>query len=273
MQFSPAAVFCENNCIYCWRPMEFMKILEMEDGGVNSPEEIFKNLSNLRKKLLSGFLGNSLVNKDKFFEGNVPNHFAISLSGEPMLYPKLPDLVKFLRNLPKTKSIFVVSNGQEPEMAEKLQKKDALPTQLYLSMNAPDELLFDKINKPRHKDGWERHLKSLEILSKLKTRRVSRLTMIKGLNTNSFKNYSELIKMANPHFVEVKAYMFLGYSRRRLEMKNMPSHQEVSGYGEKLLNYLPNFQKISERVASRIVLLENLEEKIDRKIRNPIPNL
>lgn len=36
------------------------------------------------------------------------------------------------------------------------------------------------------------------------------------------EGYSELIEKTNPDYIEAKAYMFVGYSRKRLEVENMP---------------------------------------------------
>ena len=82
--------------------------------------------------------------------------------------PKLPDLIKYLNSLPNTKSTFLVTNGQEPEMIQKLQDEDALPTQLYLSTNAADYDTFMIINRPRYKDSWERWNTTLEMLANSK---------------------------------------------------------------------------------------------------------
>ena len=81
MEFSPSAAFCEQNCIFCWRPMEFMKLKEMKDGEVDEPEVIYEKLLEERRKLLSGFPGDGITDMEKFREAMQPNHFAISLSG------------------------------------------------------------------------------------------------------------------------------------------------------------------------------------------------
>ena len=83
-----------------------------------------------------------------------------------------------------TKSIFLVTNGQEPDMIQKLEDEDALPTQLYLSTNAADYQSFLKINRPRYDDSWERWNRTLNMLSILDTRTVLRLTLIRGYNDN-----------------------------------------------------------------------------------------
>src|SRR3990172_2018886 len=123
----------------------------------------------------------------KLDESLLPAHYAISLSGEPTMYPKLPNLIKYLKSLPETKSIFLVTNCQEPDMLQKLKDEDALPTQLYLSTNAADYKSFLKINRPRYEDSWERWNTSLRMLSKLNTRTVLRITLIRNYNDGDEK--------------------------------------------------------------------------------------
>ncbi|MCD6590595.1 MAG: 4-demethylwyosine synthase TYW1 [Candidatus Aenigmarchaeota archaeon] len=271
MEFSPAAVFCQQNCIFCWRPMEFMSLKDMKPEEVDDPKTIHEKLLEERKKLLSGFPGDGKTDMKKFKEALIPNHFAISLSGEPTIYPKLPELVKFLRNLPQTKSIFIVTNAQEPEMMQRLVDEDGLPTQLYISVNAPNEELFKKINRPAYKNAWSRFLRSLKIYSKMKTRRLMRMTMIKGMNMGDslIREYAKIIERANPHFIEVKAYMWIGYSRKRLKQENMPLHEEIVEYAKKLEKHT-HFKIIDEKKDSRIVLLQNQKEKINRQITKPV---
>jgi len=266
MEFSPAAVLCGQNCVFCWRPMEFMRFSGMVAEEADDPKEIYERLLEERRKLLSGFPGDGKTDPKKHGESLMPNHFAISLSGEPTVYPKLPELVNFLKGLPDTRSVFVVTNGQEPEMMEKLAKEP--PTQLYLSVNAPNRVLFEMVNRPSIENGWERFVRSLGIFSGMKTRRILRLTMIKGMNMDSpyVKQYADLIRKANPHFIEVKAYMWIGFSRKRLKEGNMPSHSEVREFAERLAN-LTDFEIADGKEDSRVVLLRNRKEKIERFIK------
>lgn len=267
MQFSPASVFCTNRCIFCWRPCEYMDQIFLEEKEVDDPKIIIENLTGIRRQLLSGFWGLKGIDKKHLADALVPSHFAISLSGEPCLYPKLPEMISYLKTLPQTFSIFLVTNGQLPEMLERLCKKNALPTQLYISMNAPTEELYLKICNPKLKDFWERFLKSLEIMSKAETRRIIRLTLIKGftLDERFLESYLELLKLANPHFVEVKAYMHLGYSQRRLKAENMPKFEEIKDFALKL-SEVSDFEFEDERLESRIVLLRNKKNPTERFI-------
>jgi len=63
-------------------------------------------------------------------------------------------------------------------------------------------------------------------------------------------------------FVEVKAYMFVGSSRQRLEMKNMPYHHEVKEFAEEIAKHC-GMKIIDEQEPSRVVLLMK-EDRNDR---------
>jgi len=273
-QMTPAVVWCQNNCIYCWRPMEFMKALEMDPDEVDDPDLIIKETIKVRWQLLSGIKASPKINMKKYEEARIPNHWAISLSGEPTIYPKLDELIKKLKERPEVKSVFLVTNGQRPDVLKKLAEKDALPVQLYISVSAPNKDVFKKVVRPVYKDGWERLNKSLELLRELKVRRVFRLTIIKGWNDADeyFPQYAELVRKSQSDFVEIKAYMFLGYSTHRLRYSNMPTHEEIKEYAKKLLQYLPEYKYENEAPRSRIVLLKNKNsiypDKIDYSWKN-----
>lgn len=268
MEFSPAGMHCENRCIYCWRPMEFYNSLHMEENRVAEPQEMMAKLLEERKKLIMGHYGDPKSDKEKLDESLLPAHYAISLSGEPTMYPKLPQLIKYLRSLPSTKSIFLVTNGQEPQMLQKLQDEDALPTQVYLSTNAADYESFLKINKPKYDDSWYRWNKSLEIISKMNTRTVLRMTLIRGYNDSEqdAASFAELLKKGNPHFVEVKSYMHVGRSINRLEQDHMLEFEEVKKFAVLLANHTDSYHMMDESYESRIVVLQNQDRYVDRWI-------
>lgn len=267
-EFSPAGMMCHFRCIFCWRPTRFMRIIYMDEDEVADPDEIMFRLEMERRRLMSGYKGTQSIDKELLRESYVPTHYAISLSGEPTLYPKLPELIRFLRSLPTTRSIFVVTNGAYPEMLGRLYEEDALPTQLYISMNAPNKELFRRIVHPMVKDSWGKFLESLRILSWIPTRTVIRMTMIKGFNDDLgyLDEYVGLLRMANPHFIEIKSYMHVGYSIDRLGKENMLSHDEIRAYAEELLSRLNEYIYMDEYRPSRIVVLQNKERYVDRWI-------
>jgi tRNA wybutosine-synthesizing protein 1 len=156
-------------------------------------------------------------------------------------------------------------------MLERLEKEDALPTQLYLSMNAGKIETFKRVNCPLMKDSWERFNRSLEFLAKTKTRTLIRITLIRGFNDskNEIKDFAELIKKGNPHFVEVKSYMHVGYSKSRLTEKEMLTMKEIRKWAKELQKFLPNFEFMDEDEDARIVILQNKERYVDRWIVKP----
>jgi len=268
MEFSPAGMYCENRCVYCWRPMEFYDSMKMEPEHVAEPKEIMEKLMEERKKLIMGHYGDSRSDKQRLDESLKPSHYAISLSGEPTMYPKLPELIKYLKSLQETKSIFLVTNGQEPDMIQRLKDENALPTQLYLSTNAADYESFLRINKPKYNDSWQRWNKTLQMLKDLDTRTVLRLTLIRDYNDHDemIPAFAKMLEESSPHFVEIKSYMHVGRSTNRLEHENMLEMEEVKNFSKEIVKQSKKFSVMDESYVSRIVILQNNERSIDRWI-------
>jgi len=248
--------------------MEFYDSMKMEPKNVAEPEEIISKLMEERKNLIMGHYGDSRSDKNRLDESLKPSHYAISLSGEPTMYPKLPELIKYLKSLKETKSIFLVTNGQEPEMIQKLQEENALPTQLYLSTNAADYESFLRINKPKYDDSWQRWNTTLDMLKHLDTRTVLRITLIRDYNNQKemIPAFAKMLKQSSPHFVEIKSYMHIGRSTNRLEYENMLEMEEVRKFSEEIVKQSQLFSVMDESNISRIVILQNNKRKIDRWI-------
>lgn len=178
---------------------------------------------------------------------------------ETLYYPKLSELIRALHK--RGISSFVVSNGSQPDVLEKLEP----PTQLYISLDSPNEEIFLKLNKPMKKDAWNDLMKTLDILKTLreKTRTTIRITLVKGYNDVHPEQFAALLEKANPVFVEVKSYMFVGASRQRLLKENMPRHPEVRGFAENICKHC-SYKMIDEQEASRVVLL--MQEDFDGRV-------
>jgi tRNA wybutosine-synthesizing protein 1 len=258
VQMSPSTVFCQNKCLHCWRAIELTDGNKMNPKLIDNPKEIIKGCIEEQRKLLIGFNGNSKVNQKKFKEAQEPMQFAISLTGEPTLYPKLGELISELRKMKKTS--FVVTNGLQQAVLSKLNKERNLPTQLYLSLNSPNKEMYDKWHRSSEKNAWKKFNKTLELFPKLKTRKVIRMTLVKELNDKEkhIFEYAKLINIAKPDFIEVKSYMAIGFSRDRKGMgyDKMLSHKEIKEYSKKLSRELGNSYKIiAEHKLSRVVLI------------------
>ena len=278
MQVSQAVAWCTNRCIYCWRATEdFMPdTAVLPKDAVDPPGIILERLRELRAKLLSGFGGNEKVDGETYKESLTPNHVTFSLMGEPFLYPYVPESVQYLHdNWPWIKSIFVVTNGMVPSEVQRMRDMGTWPTQFYVSLTAPTSDVYREVSRPLHPDYWNRFLHTLDILSDAPVRKVARITLIRGYNDCCFDGWAELIRRYRPHFIEVKAYMYIGRSRQRLKEENMPSHQYVREWAAELGEHLGIFEYMDEHEASRVVLLKNVDigMNIDPIIRGPLPNL
>jgi len=263
-QISPW-ILCQNKCVHCWRPIEFDIEKSLNNKIDDSPELIINESIKMHKKLLSGFNGNAKANIKKFKESQEPMQFAISLIGEPILYPKIGELIDELRK--KGKTSFVVTNGLCPEILKKLNYKNQLPTQIYLSLNSPNKKHYEKWHKSNKKNAWKEFNETLGLFPELKTRKVIRITLVKGLNDNKeyVKDFAKLILKAKPDFIEVKSYMAIGFSRERLGYEKMLSHKEIKEYTEQIVKELNNYNVLSEHKLSRVVLIGKDKEKMKIK--------
>ena len=242
------SISCANRCIFCWRGYKSPVSKEWK-WDIDDPKEILEGSIAAHTKLLIGYGGNDKVNPKMLGESKTVKHVALSLTGEPIMYPKINEFIKLCNE--KGISTFLVTNGQYPE-----QIKELLPvTQLYISVDAANKEMMKKIDVPLFKDYWERMEKSLEYMKEKNHRTAIRLTVIKDMNDSDLDGYVKLIEKGDPDFIEVKAYMFIGESRKRLEEKNMPYHDYVVEFAEKLAEKLSGYSIISQHKSSRVVLL------------------
>lgn len=256
LQMTPSINQCNHLCLFCWRHQGFT---EKNYTEIDDPKKILNDSINAQKKLITGFKGDERCDQTKWREANDPNMLACSLSGEPTLYPRLGEFFEECHK--KNITTFLVTNGTNPEALEKM---NPLPKQLYVSVVAPNEELYKKICSPQIKDGWKKINQTLELLNSLDTRTVIRHTLVHEWNMDEkyIKNYTKLINKANPMFIEPKGYVFVGYSRKRMNLSNMPSHQKVKDFGLKLATET-GYNFSMEKPESRVVLLTK-SKKPDR---------
>ncbi|WP_457590907.1 4-demethylwyosine synthase TYW1 [Geoglobus sp.] len=239
LQMSPALI-CNLSCIHCWRPLDLMPPFAEWD----EPEFISEESIKAQHRLLSGFHGTEGVNRRKLEEAYRPNQVAISLIGEPTLYPRIDELVDVYRS--KGFTTFLVTNGTNPEAVERVE-----PYQLYLSITAWNA---ESHRELQGRNQWEKIERTMKIMAEKDVRTVVRLTLIRGINMNAEK-FVEVIDRIQPDFIEAKAYMHLGHSRLRLERNAMPSHGDVKEFSE-TLSRLTGYSIKDESEISRVVLLE-----------------
>ena len=256
LQMTPTINQCNQMCLFCWRHQGFT---EREFEKIDEPKYILNQSIDAQRKLITGFKGDERCDQKKWREANDPNMLACSLTGEPTLYPKLGELFEECHKRDIT--TFLVTNGTNPKALENL---DPLPKQLYVSIVAPNKEIYKKVCSPLLLDGWDRINQTLELLPSLDTRTVIRHTLVQGWNMDRkyIEDYSKLDEKASPLYIEPKGYVFVGYSRKRMTIANMPSHENVHAFGDALAKKL-NYNLAMEKPDSRVVLLSR-NSKIER---------
>jgi tRNA wybutosine-synthesizing protein 1 len=251
-----AIFYCTQQCLFCWRAQSGdlqTSWNELRLPKWDSPEEIVEGSIGAQHAILSGYKDNPRTNKQKLREAQTPRHVAISLTGEPTLYSHIGERVrKFHKNAFTT---FLVSNGTMPSALAKLSEE---PTQLYISVCAPDKETFKKVCCPQISGGWEELNKTLDNLPNFKCPKIIRITSVRDLNMRNIQGYARLIRKAEPTYIEVKAYMYVGFSRRGPGDQNTPSHDEIREFSKQLAN-LTGYDLTNEYTESRVALLSKLE--------------
>ena len=135
------------------------------------------------------------------------------------------------------------------------------PTQLYVSVDAPDRRTFGEVVDAVEDDAWGRLVETLDVLAdKDDTRTVLRTTLPAGYNTSHPEWYAAMVDRADADFVELKAFMHVGNSRDRLDRDVMPDHEDVVAFAETVQEYLPTHPVLRDVEASRVALLARDED-------------
>lgn len=248
LQMAPAVPNCQQKCEFCWRDLSYTQT--QWEGEYDDPKTIIDETVKAQNNLLCGFFGNDKANKEKLEESKTPTNAAISLAGEPMLYPEIDELIAEFNR--RNFTTFVVSNGQ---CVDKLKNLENEPYQLYLSLDAPTKKIYNDVCQPQISEGWDNLNQSLDTLASFNSRTCIRTTCVKGRNMTNPEKYAELIKKASPDFVEIKAYMCVGSSRHRLTPDNMPTFDEVKSFAQKIGENCGK-KIVNESEVSRVVLLQ-----------------
>ncbi|KAH9443688.1 hypothetical protein MJO28_014050 [Puccinia striiformis f. sp. tritici] len=227
MEATPSLA-CANKCTFCWRA-HTNPVGTSWRWKTDSAEYIIEESLKEHDRLIKQLSGMPGVRADRFTEARTPRHAALSLVGEPVMFPHIKKYISLLTE--KRISTFLVTNAQFPESL-----KDLPPvTQLYLSIDAGTKESLKSIDRPLHRDFWERFLESIDIVHQKKNRTVFRLTIVKGENENQIKEYADLVRRGQPDFIEVKGVTYCGYpGSSNLTIKNSPWHEEVKKFVEDL---------------------------------------
>ncbi|KAF0685001.1 Aste57867_23030 [Aphanomyces stellatus] len=257
METTPSLA-CANKCVFCWRhhknPVgrewrwKTDDAKELVEGAISRHQTMIKEV-----KGLPGLI------QSRWEEAFTVRHCALSLVGEPIMYPHINEFCRELHA--RQISSFLVTNAQFPEKIAALEPI----TQLYVSVDAATKDSLKAIDRPLFKDFWERFLSCLQQLKQKGQRTVYRMTLVKEHNMKEIDNYVELIQIGMPDLIEIKAVTYCGKSDASdLTMKNVPYHQEVRDFCELLCSKLGgHYGLATEHAHSNCVLLAKTTFKID----------
>jgi len=251
LQMSPAVAYCSNACLYCWRTLPGEMGLEWDGLHMpveSEPIEIVEGAIKAHKKAVNGFKGNTLVSVGMWKEAMDPKHVAISLSGEPTDYPRLGELLQGFGSRGMT--TFLVTNGTNPGALGRIGE----PTQLYVSLSAASEGMYRNVCRPLASENWAKLMESLSLLKGFRCPTVVRVTAVNGVNMADSRGYARIISRSEPSYVEIKAYMHVGSSTRRLGFDAMPSHASIVGFAREIAK-ASGYELVDEMTKSRVALL------------------
>lgn len=228
MEATPS-LSCSNKCIFCWRHGT-NPVGTTWRWKVDSPDLIFQGVKEGHYKKIKMMRGVPGVRAERFAEAMRIRHCALSLVGEPIFYPHINEFLDMLHS--EHISSFLVCNAQHPDQLETLHRV----TQLYVSIDASNRESLRKIDRPLHRDFWERFQRCLDILREKRhvQRTVFRLTLVKGFNVDDeVIGYADLVEKALPCFIEIKGVTYCGTSTSAgagLTMQNVPFYEEIQEF-------------------------------------------
>ncbi|XP_039588805.1 S-adenosyl-L-methionine-dependent tRNA 4-demethylwyosine synthase TYW1-like isoform X2 [Passer montanus] len=248
MEATPSLA-CANKCVFCWRHHTNPVGTEWR-WKMDQPEVILQEALEKHQNMIRQFKGVSGVKAARLEEALAVKHCALSLVGEPIMYPHINHFVRLLHQ--HGISTFLVTNAQFPEEIRRLEPV----TQLYVSVDASTKESLRRIDRPLFKDFWQRFLDSLKALAEKQQRTVYRLTLVKAWNVDELKAYADLISLGKPDFIEVKGVTYCGESSASsLTMANVPWHGEVVSFVQELARLLPEYGIACEHEHSNCLLL------------------
>eukprot|EP01053_Blabericola_migrator_P009017 Blabericola_migrator_1__9016@NODE_47_length_16538_cov_123_101147_g43_i0_p6_GENE_NODE_47_length_16538_cov_123_101147_g43_i0NODE_47_length_16538_cov_123_101147_g43_i0_p6_ORF_typecomplete_len478_score60_71Radical_SAM/PF04055_21/1_4e19Wyosine_form/PF08608_12/1_3e18Fer4_12/PF13353_6/4e05Fer4_14/PF13394_6/1_1e04Fer4_14/PF13394_6/5_8e05HAD_2/PF13419_6/0_074RVT_1/PF00078_27/0_17Rb_C/PF08934_10/5_1e02Rb_C/PF08934_10/1_4_NODE_47_length_16538_cov_123_101147_g43_i01175713190 len=237
-----SSLACANRCVFCWRhhknPVGTYWRWEMDE-----PKEILEQAVEQHQKLIKAMKGvPGVAETGRLESARTVKHCALSLVGEPIMYPKINE---FLEELHRQRiSTFLVTNAQFPDALETLTPC----TQLYVSIDGSTPEQLKKIDRPLFRDYWERFTRCLIAMRSRPERTVYRLTLVKEYNDSEIEEYVKLVALGHPDMIELKGVTFAGHSRTSgMMMSNVPRHKEVTEFALALNRAIAQYPRSNER--------------------------
>jgi tRNA wybutosine-synthesizing protein 1 len=261
MEMTPSLA-CANKCVFCWRHHS-NPVGKTWRWEVDEPRRLVDEAIQKHRFMVKQYRGVPGVQPERLEEAMQIKHCALSLVGEPIMYPHINQFVDMLHK--EGISTFLVTNAQFPERIVQM----APVTQLYVSVDASTQDSLKAIDRPLFKDFWQRFIDSLKALKHKQQRTVYRLTLVKDVNMSDaeIREYAGLVSLGRPTFIEIKGVTFCGESNAsNLTMGNVPWHHEVRNFALQLCKLLDgNYELACEHAHSCCVLISDTKLKVNGK--------
>jgi len=261
LQMTPSLGHCTQSCLFCWRNTPETVGVDWDQASPISngdePETIVEGCVEAHRNLIYGYGGDPDVSRKNLEEALNPIHAAISLEGEPTLYSRLGDLVDAFRGK-GFRTVFIVTNGTRPEVLRELSNE---PSQLYVSVCAPDEETYKETCRPMIQNGWGKLMETLDMLQSFNCPTVLRHTLVPRLNMWNVEGYARLAERSNATYLEPKAAMSVGAARKRFGYKEMAWHSEIKSFAEEL-SKRSSYKILDEQPMSSVILLSRIKKPI-----------
>eukprot|EP01045_Picozoa_sp_COSAG04_P008359 COSAG04_NODE_460_length_13977_cov_5.936662_11_plen_748_part_00 len=257
MEATPS-LSCANKCVFCWRHHKNPVGREWR-WETDNPEMLVTTAIEKHQQMIKELRGMPGVIPERMEEAMTVAHCALSLVGEPIMYPYIDEFVQYLHE--RQISSFLVTNAQFPEAIRKLPPV----TQLYVSIDAGNKKDLQAVDRPLFGDFWERFLACLDMLREKEQRTVYRVTLLKGYNMSCIEEYAALVARGRPTFIEIKGVTFCGDSKASdMTMSNVPYHEEVREFAQLVSDACgPEYELASEHAHSNCMLVGRVDMKVD----------
>jgi tRNA wybutosine-synthesizing protein 1 len=168
MEATPSLA-CANKCVFCWRHHKNPVGREWR-WTTDDPERIITEAITKHQDMINQTKGVPGVIPERWKEAFTVRHCALSLVGEPIMYPHINRFLRLLheRNI----SSFLVTNAQFPEAIQNLDPC----TQLYVSVDGATKQSLKAVDRPLFGDFWERYIACLTALNEKQQRTGNILT-------------------------------------------------------------------------------------------------
>jgi len=137
------------------------------------------------------------------------------------------------------------------------------PTQLYVTVGAPTDDIYEATTRPLMRGAFEMLKETLSLLKNFSCPTVFRITSARGLNMVKPEEYAKLCLSSEPTYIEIKGAMSVGYGIRsgRMDYENMPTMREVEEFAGEI-SKMTGYNEMGKDENSRVLLLSRLRKPI-----------